>query len=71
MKPQKKNNRGGVSVKPSDEKKNKNLKYETEDQNCSDVLSRLPMAPSYGCVSTASSVVQSRVLTSSGSCEKK
>ena len=39
-------------------------------QNCSDVLSRALKAPSSGCVSTASSVVQSRVQASSGSREK-
>jgi len=36
-------------------------------QNCSDVLSRALSAPSSGCVSTASSAVQSTVRASSGS----
>ena len=39
-------------------------------QNCSDVLSRALTAPSSGCLSTDSSVVQSRVRASSGSHEE-
>lgn len=39
-------------------------------QNCSDVLSRALSTPSSGCVSTASSLVQSRVRASSGSREE-